>query len=161
MIEDTFATYQAKLAELQRTMSGSDLTRMSHTVAVQAQGDAADAVQSTLHGPGFSGWRPGKVIALTTKVTDTGIGRSVLLPAGASAGPWTVAESGRHPMHGPKITSGGKSGIRKISRARVKRYNGETQGKGTTTRAHRTIAERTPARMQALYAERLIRIFGR
>jgi hypothetical protein len=55
-------------------------------------------------------------------------------PKGRALGPSVVAERGRHagmsgPMLGPRLTSGGKSGIRKVSRAKVKKWNGSTPPK--------------------------------
>ncbi len=168
---DTFGSFGSRLTKMGEQFSGPELTKIVHAVAVKAQGDAESAVVATL-GPleGFSNWRRGKVIKLGTKVVDSGVGVATLLPSGGSAGPWTVAESGRHPMSGPRITSGGKSGVRKVSRARQKRYSGETSGFQTASKAHVLMAAKNvsptartsvkiPGRMVAESDARLLRIW--
>jgi len=126
---------------------------MGEQMAKKARPEAYRAAAADLGGdPKFSGWKPW--LELQIKAKPWG---AVLFPTRSSAGPWTVAESGRNQgnasgFSGPGInvrtglTSRTKSGgIRKVRSRRAKRWNGYTAGKGTATSA--------AARMDGLSAD--------
>ena len=115
----------------------------------RAQGELAQRIarasaSADLGGdPKFSGWKP----ELDTQLKTTAKGDTIMTPTRSSAGPWTVAEFGRHQGNaggfaGPGInrrsglTSRTKSGgLRKVRGVKGKRWNGVTAGKGTASKA--------------------------
>jgi hypothetical protein len=127
---------------------GTDLERESRLTIAREMGNKAQQVaereaSADLGGdPKFSGWAPRLDTQL--KQIATGI---VMMPTRTSAGPWTVAQFGRHQgnaggFSGPGInrktgtTSRTKSGgLRKVRKTKGKRWNGVTKGKGTADRA--------------------------
>ena len=112
-------------------------------MAKRAQAIATAQASADLGGdPKFSGWKP--PLDTHIKPTDTG---AVLLPTRSGAGPWTVANQGRHNgnaggFSGPGInrrtgvTARTKSGgIRKVRSVKGKRWNGVTKGFRTADKA--------------------------
>ena len=112
-------------------------------MAKRAQAIATAQASRDLGGdPKFSGWKP----PLDTQIKPKPYG-AVLLPTKSGAGPWTVAEFGRHRgnaggFSGPGInrktgkTARTKSGgLRKVRSVKGKRWNGTTDPKHTATEA--------------------------
>ncbi len=141
---DTFASFARKLDVLVNGLSGPQLRAAMKRVGEAAQKDATKAASADLGGdPKFSGWAP----RLDTRLVPKGDDSIVLQPTRTSAGPWTVAEFGRNSTAGPRATVRlTKKG--KVSRARQKRWNGRTEGKGTSTEATTVIARETPKRLE-------------
>lgn len=148
---DSFASFAKRLDIMMQGLRDPQLKQVMAKVGKKAQDVAEKAASSDLGGdPKFSGWKP----TLDTKVVHVGEGRIRIQPTGPSAGPWTVAESGRHPQaafQGPSInqrtgttsrTKSGRIAARRPGRAR--RYNGNTAGKGTATKAAREMDRVTP-----------------
>lgn len=148
---DTFASFGRKLDVFADGLRGPEMRKVMTQVGRMAQRAAERAASADLGGdPKFSGWKP----PLDTRVVHVGEGRIRIQPTGPSAGPWTVAESGRHPQgafQGPSInqrtgatsrTRTGRIAARRPGRAR--RYNGETRGKGTATKATAAMERETP-----------------
>lgn len=123
----------------------SELTdeALGHALGKMAKAEAETAASADLGGdPKFSGWKP----TLNTRYDIVDRGKVLLKPTRRSAGPWTVAQSGRNagdagigPMQGPTLTKTGR-----VSRARRKRWNGQTQGKGTADTARAAIEDKAP-----------------
>lgn len=91
--------------------------------------------------PKFSGWVP----LLDTKARDLSTpGQMLFTPTRSSAGPWTVAEFGRNSKAGPRMVGSRLTKTGRVSKARQKRWNGVTQGKGTATRVTQRIDAETP-----------------
>ncbi len=112
-------------------------------MAKRAQEIATAQASADLGGdPKFSGWKP--PLDTHIKPTDTG---AVLLPTRSGAGPWTVANQGRHTgnaggFSGPGInrktghTARTKSGgVRKVKAGKGRRWNGVTKGFHTADHA--------------------------
>jgi hypothetical protein len=124
-------------------VGGKQLERSAFEVGMMAKGAVAELSGAAALGGdlAFSGWRRkgGKDMPLAVQFDVKGTPGSVKITrARMSAGPWRVAEEGRHPgmpgpMQGPRLTKKGK-----VSRARVKRWNGSTDPKGSWT-AYETI----------------------
>jgi hypothetical protein len=130
-VADTFASFAGKVDRLQKDL-GDD--KLSHALGKMAKAEATKAASADLGGdPKFSGWAP----TLDTRYDIVGPGRISFHPSRRSAGPWTVAESGRNGAAGPGIGSKGRGGKRK-------RYNGRTRGKGTSDDALRAIDREAP-----------------
>ena len=123
----------------------SELTdnALGHALGQMAKAEATAAASANLGGdPKFSGWKP----TLDTRYDIVGRGQVLLKPTRRSAGPWTVANDGRNagdagigPMQGPTLTKTGR-----VSRARRKRWNGQTKGKGTADTARAAIEKKAP-----------------
>ena len=111
------------------------LERTAFDVGMMAKGAVSElSGAASLGGDlAFSGWRKGSLPLGVRFDTKGKPGQVVIVPTGKSRGPWRVAEEGRHPgmagpMQGPRLTKTGK-----VSRARVKRWNGTTEGKQSWT----------------------------
>lgn len=147
---DTFASFAAKLGKLQKELTDDALM---HDIGKMAKREAERAASADLGGdPKFSGWSP----TLDTRYDIVGPGRLSFHPSKRSAGPWTVAESGRNQGNasgfaGPSInrntglTSLTKSGaVRRTRGARARKWNGRTQGKQTASDALAAIEPKVP-----------------
>lgn len=150
----TFEQFGRKLATLDaRLLSPEGRKRIALAVGKDAQGDIKDAVRGDLGDTSMSGWRRGSPIdASATRVTANGDGSVTVSPAGKSAGPMRVLESGRQAYTaGDSRTAGFRTrkrdGARVQKNRRVKRNVGATKGKGTWSDAEQLIDQRTPRRV--------------
>jgi hypothetical protein len=151
MADSPFTPVDRKLGLLQKEWSGAAGRARVMAVAKAVAPLVDEAVRRTpadrgsLADGSMSGWRRSKPIVLVGKVTVSGA--EVAIEPNAK-GPMRVLESGRQAsVQGPLITSGGKSGIRKVSRARRKRFSVASQGKGTWTDATDMIVKAAPPLM--------------
>lgn len=129
----------------------------------------ADRVASgDLHGElKFRHWAP----TLDLQIKPIAGGGHVLVPTRSGAGPWTVAEFGRHQgnasgFSGPGVsartgkTSRTKAGaLRKVSARKGKRWNGVTAGMHTATKAVRAFDAEMPKIAEDGYTKLLRRHF--
>lgn len=146
MPTDTFASFGRRVDKFINGLSGAELKQVMTKVGVAAKGDALKAASADLGGdPKFSGWAP----TLDTRFDHVGSGRVSFHPTKRGAGPWTVAEFGRNSTAGPRMTGPRLTQTGKVSKARQKRWNGRTQGKGTATKALAAIERETPDRIEA------------
>jgi len=154
--DDTFASFGHRVNVFVNGISGPELKAVMTKLGVEAKKDAEAAASGDLGGdPKFSGWAP----RLDTRFDHAGEGRISFHPSKSGSGPWTVAEFGRHsaagpPMTGPKLTKSGK-----VSKAKTKRWNGRTRGKGTATTALAKIEKATPDRFEAELRKALRKAF--
>lgn len=157
MPTDTFASFGHRIDTFVNGLSGGELKAVMTKVGVAAKSDALKAASADLGGdPKFSGWAP----TLDTRFDHIGDGAISFHPSKKGAGPWTVAEFGRNsaagpPMMGPKILKSGKA-----SKAKGKRWNGRTRGKGTATKALAQIEKETPDRIEAEVKKAIQKAFG-
>lgn len=82
----------------------------------------------------FSGWPKAEALEAAFKLHTSGAGLT-MHRTGRTAGPWRVAESGRHPMIGPfkpNITKTGKLAKKQKTHSK---YSGSTDGFGSWTKA--------------------------
>jgi hypothetical protein len=119
----------------------------------------------------FSGWRRGAPFELATKYDIVGPGRVSFHPTPKSAGPWTVAQSGRNQgnaggFSGPGVnrstgeTSRTKSGgVRKVRARQSRRYNGRTSGKNTADDALALIDKRLPKLVDTQIGRAIRKVF--
>lgn len=158
MADDTFASFAAKLDKFTKSFSDPELKGVMTKVGANAKRIAEAEASADLGGdPKFSGWKP----TLDTRFDHIGEGRISFHPTRSGAGPWTVAEFGRHQgnaggFSGPGIgrrtgfTSRTKSGgLRKVRATTGKRWNGTTRGKHTASRALARIDRETPPIIEA------------
>lgn len=139
------------------SFGGAELKKAMDRLGMEAKKDAKHAASLDLGGdPKFSGW-PG---SLDTRFDHAGQGRISFHPTPRSAGKWTVAEYGRNTNAGPAMVGPRLTKTGRVSKARVKRYNGRTAGKGTATEAVRLIEEETPGRVEEYIAKALKKAFG-
>jgi hypothetical protein len=99
----------------------------------------------------FSGWAP--VLETKLRFTREAV---IMSPTRSSAGPWTVAESGRNQGNaggfaGPGLNSrtGAAAFTKKgnVRRRKARRWNGRTEGKGTASRTVTEIERNVPPRV--------------
>lgn len=140
----SFEAFNRQVGRLAADMEREARTKIAMDMAKEGQKIAERAASRDLGGdPKFSGWAPR--LDTATKRTFNG---AVLQPTRSSAGPWTVAEFGRHSLggvggfQGPGVsfktgrTSFTKSGnLRKTRGRAAKRWNGYTRGKNTASDA--------------------------
>jgi hypothetical protein len=132
---------------------------------------AREAAASDLGGdPKFSGWKP----RLGTQIKLKPDGRAFLIPTKRSAGPWTVAEKGRHAeggvglFQGPALnlrtgrTSRNRTGdlvVRSRRQRKVSRWNGRTAGKNTATDARQRMEREIPDDVERVFKRQIGRHF--
>lgn len=106
----------------------------------------------------FSGWPKAGKLEVQFKIHSNGMGLT-MHRGGKSAGPWRVAEEGRHPSIGPikpNITKTGKKAKRQRSHAR---YSGTTTGFGTWTKASTSMADKARGLFQKAQTKDVIAAF--
>lgn len=145
MPTDTFASFGHRVNGFMNDISGPRLAALMTKAGMDAKRAAREAASADLGGdPKFSGWAP----TLDVRFTPVGIGKLLITPTRRSAGPWTVAEYGRHSAAGPP---GGK---------RRRQWNGRTQGKQTASEAVQRIQSETPQLFEAEVKRSIQRNFG-
>ena len=143
---DSFESFARRVDGFVNGISDAQLKQIMTKLGVEAKKDAEGAASGDLGGdPKFSGWAP----VLETRFDHVGEGRISFHPTRRAAGPWTVAEHGRNAGEGPRMTGPRLTKTGKMSKAKGKRWNGRTQGKGTATKALATIESKTPERFEA------------
>lgn len=148
----SFADFGKAIDRMSAQLERDAKTKIVRQIAEKAQAIADASASADLGGdPKFSGWKP----ELSTQIKSTSKG-AVLLPTKSSAGPWTVAEFGRHRgpgggFAGPGVnrrtgnTARTKSGaLRKVSATKGKRWNGYTNPKHTASKAVAKMAVELP-----------------
>ena len=145
MPTDTFESFAKRLDTMVNGISGAQLRQVMTEVGVAAKKAAESAASADLGGdPKFSGWAP----TLDTRFDHIGEGRISFHPTRRAAGPWTVAEFGRNSTAGPRMVGPRLTQTGRVSRARARRWNGRTQGKGTASDALRVIEKEAPKRIE-------------
>jgi hypothetical protein len=151
---ETLQSFGRKVGEFQAELTAD---AQSHAIGKMAKEAAQEAAAGDLGSDGrFSGWRRGAPFELATRYDIIGPGRVSFHPTPKSAGPWTVAQSGRNQgnaggFSGPGAnratgeTSRTKSGgVRKVRARGARRWNGRTSGKNTASEALALIDKRLP-----------------
>ena len=132
---DTFASFAAKVDRFQHEL-GDDA--LGHALGKMAKEEAKRAASADLGGDDkFSGWSKAPLV---TRYDIVGPGRVSFHPTPRSAGPWTVAQSGR------------KRGSRR-------RWIGRTQGKGTADDALNAIEPKVPKIAEQQVARAIRKVF--
>ena len=145
MADETLGQFESRIGRFVDTLASDWAKTTADKVGVEAKRIATDTASADLGGdPKFSGWVP----TLDTRYEHVAPGVISFHPTKRSAGPWTVAEFGRHTsagpaMVGPRLTKSGR-----VSKAKAKRWNGRTAGKGTATKALEAIDKRAPQVVQ-------------
>ena len=131
------AAFERELNAMSREIVGAKKRKILMPMAERAQKIVDAQVAADLTQSDFSGWRRGAPIKLETKIKPLPSNAMLISPTKATAGPFTVLELGRNPgeagigpIQGPMLTKTGR-----ISRKRRKRFNGQTKGKGSSTKA--------------------------
>ena len=162
---DTFASFNSKVGRFQKELTDE---ATSHTIGKMAKDEAMKAASADLGGdPKFSGWAP----TLDTRYDIVRPGVISFHPTRRSAGPWTVAESGRNQGNasgfaGPGVnrktglTSRTKSGgVRKQRSRGASRWNGRTAGKGTASDALVMIEKKVPKIVETAIGRAIAKTF--
>ena len=149
----SFAEFGQALDKMANEIERSAKAKITRDMAQRAAKIAESAASADLGGdPKFSHWKP----MLDTQIKAGRDGSSILMPTRSGAGPWTVAQFGRHQGNaggfaGPGInrksgnTSRTKSGgLRKVRSVKGKRWNGTTDPKHTADKAVRRMEAELP-----------------
>jgi hypothetical protein len=138
---ESFAQFESRTRKFIRELENEKLKAMATKAGVEAKKLAERAASADLGGdPKFSGWAP----KLETRFDHLEPGTISFKPTKRSAGPWTVAEFGRNQAAGPRMVGPRLTKTGKVSKARTKRYNGQTQGKDTASDALELIDKSVP-----------------
>ena len=138
---NSFGDFAKELDALGRDLSTREKFTITDAMGRKAQQLATQAASADLGGdPKFSGWTP----QLTTKNKRLADGSNLLSPTRSSAGPWTVAQYGRNQAFGPKFVGPRLTKTGRVSRARTKRYNGQTLPKYTADDARGLMEREMP-----------------
>jgi len=137
-------------------LEGRKLTALADKMGVRAKALAKEAASNNLGGdPKFSGWAP----TLDTRYDHLSPGVIGFKPTRRAAGPWTVAEFCRNQAAGPRLAVRlTKTG--RVSRARAKRWNGRTEGKGTASDALAMIDREIPQLVDAEVTKAVRKFFN-
>jgi hypothetical protein len=150
---DTFASFGRKVVRFQKEL-GDDA--LGHAIGKMAKDEARKAASADLGGdPKFSGWAP----TLDTRYDIVGPGRVSFHPTRRSAGPWTVSEIGRNQTAGPSLRSSSLTPTGRKRKAKARRWNGQTKGKGTATEALAQIDRRLPKIVQTKVSRAIRKAF--
>lgn len=162
------ARIRKRIKAFEDEVAGKGMQSRLDRLARELERDAAEAVRSTPAASGtlsdgsMSGWHRGRPVVLATRRTHrvSGARQSVLVTPDRTAGLWRVLESGRQAQtKGDRIARGvTKAGNVRMRRAR--RTLGATKGKGTWSRASRSM-ERTARRELPRHVQQVFhRTFG-
>ncbi len=153
----SFGEFAARLDRFDRSFDGPGLRKLLTSIGEAGQREATAAASADLGGdPKFSGWAP----TLDTKYRITGATMVQFQPSRRSAGPWTVAEFGRHSQAGPRMAGPRLTKTGRVSRARVRRWNGRTEGKQTATKAIARIEGRVGGLCEKHVKQSIRKAFG-
>jgi hypothetical protein len=148
----SLGSWSADLSKLAKDLEREEAQRITREMGEKAQDIAEAAASADLGGdPRFSGWAP----TLDTQIKTRG-DSTWLLPTKQSAGPWTVAQTGRNVGEtgrflGPGATRSGGAvrrradgSVARVRTGRGKRWNGVTRGKGTADDAFSRMERELP-----------------
>jgi len=153
----SFAAFERELGAMAKEIAGAKKRKITRPMAEKAQAIVDRQVAADLTQSDFSGWRRGAPIKLETQIKPLPSNAMLLAPTKVTAGPFTVLESGRNQgnaggFSGPGIsvktgiTSRNKDGsVRKQRNRKARRWNGTTDGKGTSSKAVAAIDAAMPA----------------
>jgi hypothetical protein len=143
-VADTLDSFGRKVDGFISEIEAEKLRAIATKVGVKAKEIATAAASADLGGdPAFSGWRPA-TNHLATRFDHLSPGVISFHPTARSAGPWTVAEFGRNQAAGPRMVGPRLTKTGKVSKAKQRRYNGRTKGKGTASSALAKIEPMVP-----------------
>ena len=135
------ADFGRELERLGQDLNGREKYKITDSMGRRAKQLAAQAASADLGGdPKFSGWAP----PLDTRTRRVDDGAVLLTPTARAAGPWTVAQYGRNQAFGPKFVGPRLTKTGRVSRARTKRYNGQTKPKFTADDARGLMERELP-----------------
>lgn len=138
---ESFAQFESRLKLFIRELEDDKLKAIATKAGNRAKVIATAAASADLGGdPKFSGWAP----ILETRYDHVSPGAIIFHPTRKSAGPWTVAEFGRHQTAGPQMVGPKLTKTGKVSKAKTKRWNGRTTGKNTASDAMSAIDKEIP-----------------
>ena len=160
MADDSLGSFGRKVDGFIGELEAEKLRAMAAKVGVKAKQIATDAASADLGGdPAFSGWRPA-TNWLATRFDHLEPGVISFHPTKRAAGPWTVAEFGRNRAAGPRMVGPRLTKTGKVSKARQRRYNGQTEGKGTASDALAKIEPMVPEVVDAEVTKALRKFFS-
>jgi len=150
---DTFASFNSKVGRLQKELTDD---AQLHALGKMAKDEAMKAASADLGGdPKFSGWSP----KLDTRYDIVGPNAISFHPTRRSAGPWSVAEYGRNSAAGPRMTGPRLTQTGRVSKRRMKRWNGRTAGKNTATEALAEIDKQVPKIVEKRVGRAISKLF--
>ena len=143
---ESLAAYRHELAGLESDLTGPEKAKIVRQMANAARTIAADEAANDLGADrAFSGWTRANPIKLDTRLVNAADGTIIMTPSTKrAAGPWTVAEQGRNAAFGPRLLGPRLTKSGRISKARRRRYNGRTSGKGTASDAVKKMDQQLP-----------------
>jgi hypothetical protein len=133
---NSLVAFGRELAGFEGDLTDVEVRKITRTMGREGQVIAAKHAATDLGGDrAFSGWTRTNPIQLDTLLRNGADGATIITPTRSSAGPWTVAQYGRNAAAGPRLIGPRLTRTGRVSKARQRRYNGRTRGRGTATDA--------------------------
>jgi hypothetical protein len=139
------AAFGRELAGFEGDFTPAEIRKITRTMGREGQVIADKFFRRDLGGDkAFSGWNRGSPIAADTALRNTADGSTILAPSKSGAGIITTSTFGRNAATGPRLIGPRLTRTGRVSKARQRRYNGRTRGKGTATDATAEMQRRLP-----------------
>ena len=150
----------SKLDRLMAGVTGKALEAAMHKAGKKGKGLADKAVAADIGDMSMSGWRRSKPIEIKSRYDMLGESGLMIRPARSAVGPMRVLESGRNSAAGPRMTGPRLLKSGKASKAKQKRYNGRTDGKGTWSDAEDAMNKELPDIVAKAVREQYRKLWG-
>lgn len=170
----SLGAFAKKIERVTDEFDGTAARKRLTRVAVETKKDVDEAVRHDLHGrQSFKNWRRDNQLEIKGRFDIKSDTEFEVNPTPRGRGPMRVLEQGRNQggaggFHGPGIgrktgeTARNKNGkLRKVRSFKAKRWNGQTQGKGTWSDAVGLMQDRVPNRIAKQFHKDLSKILGK
>jgi len=137
----SLAAYGREIQKMATEFEREERRRITRKQAEAAQKIAESAARADLGSDRkFTNWAP----VADTKITLTRNDGHLMTPTKPGAGVWTVAEFGRNSTLGPRMVGPRLTQTGRVSRRKVKRWNGRTAGMQTASDAIKRMERELP-----------------
>ncbi len=142
----SLAAFGQELKGFEGDFTPAEIRKVTREMGKEGQAISDKFLRRDLGGDkSFSGWNRGAPIPADTALRNTADGSTILAPSKrGSAGVITTVTQGRNAAFGPRLVGPRLTRTGRISKARQRRYNGRTRGKGTATDATVEMARKLP-----------------
>jgi hypothetical protein len=143
---DSLAAFGRELAGFEGDFTPAEIRKVTRTMGVEGQSIVDRFLRRDLGGDkAFSGWNRGGPISADIRLRSTADGSTILAPSKrGAAGVITTVTFGRNAAFGPRLVGPRLTRTGRVSKARQRRYNGRTRGKGTAMDATVEMGRRLP-----------------
>lgn len=155
MTVEGFGGLLVKIDKVERTLDRASTRAITEAVAFDAKKDYLRQAEADLSNRDFSNWHRGRPFQLGARYDMQADGTALVGPSPRTTGPWKVLTFGRR-----AYDKGGPTRKRRGKSRRGPSSGGSTRGRGTASKAKRTVEHETPGRVQRELHKRLAAIFA-